>query len=185
MAVEPIKIAVIGDGGVGKSACTIRFVKNQFHEQYDPTIEQTYSTTVETEEFGSLPVEIIDTAGQDDYENFRSVSISYGQAFLLVFAITSHKTFEKMESMLVEAKEDAPKIVIGNKSDLSADRKVSVAEVEAWCKERGFKYFETSAKNNINVREAFVDLVQQAAKKRQHTRTGAKGSGAAATGGNG
>eukprot|EP00045_Choanoeca_perplexa_P002188 m.23374 g.23374 ORF g.23374 m.23374 type:complete len:191 (-) comp11371_c0_seq1:94-666(-) len=157
MSENKIVVAVVGVGGVGKSSCTLRFLKNIFHDQYDPTVEETYTTqrTINGKEY---KVEIIDTAGQDDYETFRKASISYASGFFCVYAITSRDSFERAESLLGEVAEQGPVILLGNKEDLSDSRQVETGEGEKLAAEYKAKFIEVSAKTGDHVAEAFEQL---------------------------
>jgi Ras-related protein Rap-1B len=112
-----IKIIVMGVGGVGKSAITNRFVVGRWIEKvcaliafagpqlinfvwikYDPTIEESYQTTMDIDG-KALQVEILDTAGQDDYTPLRETFMHTGDGFLLVYSITDDQTLEELRSI--------------------------------------------------------------------------------------
>ena len=86
------KIVVMGSGGVGKSCLTIKFVTGNFRERYDPTIEDFYRKEIELE--NSLCIlEILDTAGTDQFSSLLDLYILNGQGFLLVYSVSSTQTF--------------------------------------------------------------------------------------------
>ena len=85
-------------GGVGKSAITNRFVIGRWIEKYDPTIEESYQTTVDIDG-KALQVEILDTAGQDEYRPLRETFMHTGDGFLLVYSITDDQTFEELRGI--------------------------------------------------------------------------------------
>eukprot|EP00730_Choanoeca_flexa_P004488 TRINITY_DN11709_c1_g1_i7.p4 TRINITY_DN11709_c1_g1~~TRINITY_DN11709_c1_g1_i7.p4 ORF type:complete len:151 (+),score=19.90 TRINITY_DN11709_c1_g1_i7:3508-3960(+) len=120
MAVEKIVVAVVGIGGVGKSSCTLRYTKNVFHDQYDPTVEETYTKT-ETVGDKTVNLELIDTAGQDDYETFRNASIDFAHGLLVVYSVTSRASFDGVIEFLETAKSkfasggDLPCVLVANK----------------------------------------------------------------------
>ena len=90
---------------------------------------------------------------------------------MLVYDITVPKSFDSLdnwrEEFLNQASprdpENFPFIVLGNKKDRENERKVSAAKVEQWTKDKGNVFFyETSAKDNVNVNEAFYNMAQNA-----------------------
>eukprot|EP00475_Leptophrys_vorax_P043912 TRINITY_DN8607_c0_g1_i2.p1 TRINITY_DN8607_c0_g1~~TRINITY_DN8607_c0_g1_i2.p1 ORF type:complete len:207 (+),score=51.87 TRINITY_DN8607_c0_g1_i2:409-1029(+) len=116
------KLAVMGPGLVGKSAITLNYVQRIFYEDYDPTIEDAYRKNVIIDDFPVM-LDIVDTAGQDDYMSFRSSWMRDRDGFLLVFALNEPRTMEGLRAFyeqLCSVHEDnmPPIVVIGNKSDL-------------------------------------------------------------------
>lgn len=105
----------------------------------------------------------MDTAGEEDYQNMMDQWITSANGFLLVFAINDLETFQALNSKIkrIEKNEaqDLPKILVGNKSDLKNDRKVTIQQAEEFAKSINAKYFETSALNDEdgNVRVVFQE----------------------------
>lgn len=98
------KIVVLGAGGVGKSAITIRFINGQFLEEYDPTIEDSYHKKSEVE-YGdnqkeAVTFSILDTAGQDEYKALQETWVRESQYFLLVYSIENRQTFDQVHDFL-------------------------------------------------------------------------------------
>src|SRR5438128_9220601 len=93
MATE-YKLVIVGGGGVGKSALTIQLIQNHFIDEYDPTIEDSYRKQVTIDDNTSL-LDILDTAGQEEYSAMRDQYMRTGEGFLLVYAITSRASFEE------------------------------------------------------------------------------------------
>ena len=84
-------------GGVGKSALTIQLIQNHFVDEYDPTIEDSYRKQVVIDGETCL-LDILDTAGQEEYSAMRDQYMRTGEGFLCVFAIDNMKSFEDIES---------------------------------------------------------------------------------------
>lgn len=84
-------------GGVGKSALTIQLIQNHFVDEYDPTIEDSYRKQVVIDGETCL-LDILDTAGQEEYSAMRDQYMRTGEGFLCVFAIDNIKSFEDIES---------------------------------------------------------------------------------------
>ena len=157
-----VKIAVIGKGVVGKSSLTFRFIKNEVPNAHEPTIEDRYKTT-STIDKKLYNIEILDTAGEDDYQNMMDMWINFGEGFLLVFAINDKESFELIKNKrdrILKGKhgESTPMVLVGNKFDLASERQVTTDEAKNLAARWGIEYIETSAKTNHNVKEAFNSL---------------------------
>ncbi|ODV95097.1 hypothetical protein PACTADRAFT_50919, partial [Pachysolen tannophilus NRRL Y-2460] len=160
------RIAVSGPPAVGKSALTVRFTQAEFVDEYDPTIEDSYKhyDTVDGE---PVLLDILDTAGQEDYASMKESYMRRGEGFLLVFSVTSTDSFESIRSfhsqiMRVKGEEVdyVPILLLGNKSDLQEEREVSTEQGLALSKELKCPYIETSAKYDLNVTDAFYSVVR-------------------------
>lgn len=127
------KVVVLGSGGVGKSALTVQFVSGSFMEKYDPTIEDFYRKEIEVDGAPCV-LEILDTAGTEQFASMRDLYIKNGQGFAVVYSITNHQTFQDVRSMkdqIVRVKggnERVPVLLVGNKVDLEHQREVSTVE---------------------------------------------------------
>ncbi|KAI9497233.1 ras related protein 1b [Zychaea mexicana] len=160
------KLVVLGSGGVGKSALTVQFVQSIFVEKYDPTIEDSYRKQVEVDGQQCM-LEILDTAGTEQFTAMRDLYMKNGQGFLLVFSITSMVTLndlhELREQILrVKDSENVPIVLVGNKCDLEEERMVSREQGMMLSQQWGGKpFYETSARYKINVDEVFFDVVRQ------------------------
>lgn len=164
----------MGVGGVGKSAITNRFVVGRWIEKYDPTVEESYQTTVDIEG-KAMQVEILDTAGQDEYTPLRETFMHTGDGFLLVYSITDDQTLEELRSireqvLRVHRNKKVPMVVIGNKMDMAKkDRAVSKEEGKALAQEFGASFLEVSAKENFKVKESFEMLIKKILSKNAKT----------------
>ncbi|XP_014383730.1 PREDICTED: histone-lysine N-methyltransferase SMYD3 [Myotis brandtii] len=96
-AMTEYKLVVVGAGGVGKSALTIQLIQNHFVDEYDPTIEDSYRKQVVIDGETCL-LDILDTAGQEEYSAMRDQYMRTGEGFLCVFAINNTKSFESRSS---------------------------------------------------------------------------------------
>ncbi|KAL0246381.1 hypothetical protein GEMRC1_007593 [Eukaryota sp. GEM-RC1] len=161
-----IKLVVLGSGAVGKSALTLRLVQGHFFAEYDPTIEDSYRKEMVVDGQNSS-LEILDTAGQEDFCSLRSTYFEEGHGFLLVYSIDNPQSLEEVEQLydaIVRVKDDQPVniVVAGNKCDLpESERKVDKSTGESFTKKKKVSFFETSAKDCINVEEAFAEVVRQ------------------------
>ena len=162
-------------------------------ETYDPTIEDSYRKQVVIDG-QSCMLEVLDTAGQEEYTALRDQWIRDGEGFVLVYSITSRSSFtriRKFHSQIQRVKESssagsptssylsspmspvlpgggqAPVMLVGNKSDRVTEREVSTQEGSALAKEMGCDFVEASAKNCINVEKAFYEVVRSLRRQRQ------------------
>ncbi|RMZ77654.1 hypothetical protein DV738_g4220, partial [Chaetothyriales sp. CBS 135597] len=159
------KLVVVGGGGVGKSCLTIQLIQSHFVDEYDPTIEDSYRKQCLIDDEVAL-LDVLDTAGQEEYSAMREQYMRTGEGFLLVYSITSRQSFEEIQTfqqqiLRVKDKDYFPIILVGNKCDLESDRVVSREEGQALAQQFHCKFIETSAKNRINVDNAFYDLVRE------------------------
>ncbi|XP_009571372.1 PREDICTED: GTPase HRas, partial [Fulmarus glacialis] len=101
------KLVVVGAGGVGKSALTIQLIQNHFVDEYDPTIEDSYRKQVVIDGETCL-LDILDTAGQEEYSAMRDQYMRTGEGFLCVFAINNTKSFEDIHQYRSVSREGGP-----------------------------------------------------------------------------
>ena len=111
---------------------TYRFINYELPKGHDATIEDRYKTNITIKE-KPYCIEILDTAGEDDYQNMMDMWINFGEGFLLVFAIDSKESFEILKSKrdrVLKGKhnEPTPMILVGNKQDLADKREVKYKE---------------------------------------------------------
>jgi len=161
------KFIITGDAAVGKSSLLVRLTDQRFLANPDPTLGVEFGTKLITipDENKIVKLQCWDTAGT---ESFRSITRSYyrgAAGCLLVYDVTSRKSFMNAHSWLADVREHADPhltcILVGNKVDLcegsSADRReVSTEEAERWASEEQLLFVETSAKSGQNVEDAFV-----------------------------
>ncbi|KAJ7597696.1 ras protein [Mycena floridula] len=155
------RVAVLGDGGVGKTALAVQFTLNCF--TYDPTIEDAYRKRLIVDNRMCF-VEVIDTAGQEEYATLRDQWVREGQGFILVYSIASRSTFDRLEvfrqSMRRVKRGDPIFMLVGNKCDKTYEREVSREEGAALARQFGCEFIETSAKTAQNVERLFMNLVR-------------------------
>jgi len=159
------KLVILGEGGVGKSALTIQLTQNHFITEYDPTIENSYRKQVNIDDETCM-LDILDTAGQEEYSAMRDQYIRSGQGFIIVYSITSKSSFDSLSTfhdqiLRVKDEDTFPVVILGNKCDLEKDREVTLAEAKQYADSIGAPLYETSAKARINVEEGFYQLVRE------------------------
>ena len=155
-------MAVIGKGVVGKSSLTYRFLNYNIPEGHEATLEDRYKIDTKIDD-KLYRIEILDTAGEDDYQQMMDTWISFGEGFLLVFAINDKTSFELIppkRDRIIKGKhgEKCPMILVGNKQDLADNREVSYDDAKKLAESWGIDYIETSAKTDFNCKEVFERL---------------------------
>ncbi|KAI1402633.1 ras-domain-containing protein [Hypoxylon fuscum] len=175
-------VVVLGAGGVGKSCLTgvivlmslflfmiAQFVHNEWIESYDPTIEDSYRTQVAVDG-RQVVLEILDTAGTEQFVAMRDLYMKTGQGFLLVFSITSASSLAELaglrdEIIRIKDDENIPIVICGNKADLEDQRSVPRTKGFQISQRWGAPYYEASARTKTNVDEVFIDLCRQMLRK--------------------
>jgi len=166
---ETLYVSVLGTGGVGKSALTLRFVRDFFVQDWDPTIEDAYRKPVDVDNETCL-LDILDTAGQDDFESLRPSWMIGKDGYVFVFSLDQPKSLEELHPFFelhhqLNEGRRMPIVLAANKKDLATQD----TETQAKAREEGMKraaelgarYIETSAKTGENVQETFEAFVRQ------------------------
>lgn len=167
-----LKVIILGDSGVGKTSLMNQYVNKKFSNQYKATIGADFLTKEVYVEDRNVTMQIWDTAGQ---ERFQSLGVAFyrgADCCVLVFDVNNIKSFETLDSwrdeFLIQASprdpDNFPFVVLGNKIDYDeSKRAVQQKKAMAWCQSKGnIPYFETSAKENINVEQAFQTVAKAA-----------------------
>lgn len=159
------KLVVVGDGGVGKSALTIQFFQKLFVTDYDPTIEDSYIQHTEVDGQWCI-LDVLDTAGQEEFSAMREQYMRKGDGFLLVYSVTDRQSFENIrhfhtQILRVKDRDSYPMLLVANKVDLVHLRKVNEDQGRDLASQLKIPYIETSAKDPpLNVDAAFHEVVR-------------------------
>ena len=160
------KSIVVGDGGVGKTALTLRFSKGFFTEDYKMTIGVDFhvkTISIDTSE-GAIKckLQLWDTGGQERFSSIRPMYYRGSLGTILVFDLTNSASFEHLPQWIEEVraniKAEIPVLLVGNKSDLVDQRAVSIKEISKFIKDFNLYYMETSAKTGDGVGDCFYIL---------------------------
>ena len=160
------KSIVVGDGGVGKTALTLRFSKGFFTEDYKMTIGVDFhvkTIAIETVEgLIKCKLQLWDTGGQERFSSIRPMYYRGSLGTVLVFDLTNSASFEHLPQWIEEVraniKTDIPILLVGNKSDLIDQRAVSIEEIRKFTRDFNLYYMETSAKTGDGVGDCFYIL---------------------------
>ncbi|KAJ5073257.1 ras-like protein [Anaeramoeba ignava] len=161
---DKCKIVIVGGGSVGKTCITLRYLNNKFITHYDPTIEESYRKMTILDGKPIL-LEILDTAGQDEFRSVRDKYLRTGEGFVIVYSITSadslweaqsfHEAIEKVKDTT-----DTPSLTVGNKSDLESQRQVSTSEGQELAQKFRSQFLEVSAKSGKNIEQVFETIAR-------------------------
>ena len=159
------KMIVIGDAGVGKSCLTAKASKGIFEETYSATVGFEFLVFNVKLNDKVIKLQIWDTCGQELYRSLISSFYRNASLAMMVYAIDSRESFNHIESWLKEVKlqsnPDIKIFLIGNKSDLEENRKVTTEAAKTFKDENGIHYFsEASAKNGVNAKEVFIEAAK-------------------------
>ncbi|KAG0561281.1 hypothetical protein KC19_9G051400 [Ceratodon purpureus] len=165
-----IKLVLLGDGRVGKTSLTLRYVNNVFSEKQTATIQASYLTKRVTVEGQVVNLCIWDTAGQERFHALGPIYYRDADAALLVYDLLDKDSFDRVQSWVRELKKMASKNIVlaiaGNKSDMDKLRQVNMQESEAYAETIGATHFVTSAKLNTGIEEAFLDIARRVLQQR-------------------
>ncbi|XP_074036474.1 ras-related protein M-Ras [Leptinotarsa decemlineata] len=160
-----VKLVVVGDGGVGKSAITIQFFQKLFVTDYDPTIEDSYMQHVEVDGQWCM-LDVLDTAGQEEFSAMREQYMRKGDGFLLVYSVTDKNSYENIihfhtQILRVKDRDTYPMLLVANKVDLVHLRKITEEQGRDLAHKLGIPYIETSAKDPpLNIDATFHEVVR-------------------------
>uniref|UniRef100_A0A0D9ZL79 GST N-terminal domain-containing protein n=1 Tax=Oryza glumipatula TaxID=40148 RepID=A0A0D9ZL79_9ORYZ len=156
------KLLLIGDSSVGKSCFLLRFADDSYVDSYISTIGVDFKIRTIEMDGKTIKLQIWDTAGQ---ERFRTITSSYyrgAHGIIIVYDITDMESFNNVKEWMSEidkyANDSVCKLLVGNKCDLAESRVVETAAAQAYADEIGIPFLETSAKDSINVEEAFLAI---------------------------
>ena len=168
MPVKPeYKVTLLGAGGVGKSALTLRIISGVFTPTYNPTVEDYYRHDTMVDGVGPCIVEILDTAGTEQFASMKQLYMSNCRSFALVYSVDDRASFDETLDLyqqilsMASSPGEVTVILVGNKSDLDDCREVEMSEGQHAAKTimNNCAFIETSAKDGANVQKFFVKLV--------------------------
>lgn len=165
---DKIQLLIIGNSSVGKTSLLVRYTTNNFNSNHIATLGIDYYTKDEKINDKFIRVKIWDTAGQERYKSLAYSFFRNAHGLILVYDVSNRESFEDLKSWinniqsnLMNNEVNIVKMIVGNKIDL--DRAVMKEEGEKFAQENNYFYYESSAKDNINVEESFRLIVNKIA----------------------
>jgi Ras-related protein Rab-1A len=163
------KLLLIGDSSVGKSCLLLRFADDSYVDTYISTIGVDFKIRTVELDGKTVKLQIWDTAGQ---ERFRTITSSYyrgAHGIIIVYDVTDMESFNNIKQWLSEidryASDSVCKLLVGNKCDLVDSKVVDTETAKAFADSLGIPFIETSAKESINVEEAFLTMSSEIKKR--------------------
>ena len=157
------KIVLIGDTSVGKTNILSKYLSNEFDPDSKATVGVEFGTRDFKIENNTVKVQIWDTAGQERYRSITNAYYKGAKGSLLVYDITNPKTFENVDKWLSDLKTNAEEkisvVLVGNKTDLESERKISLEQGKEKAELFKLAFIETSALNGNNIEKAFNELI--------------------------
>ena len=182
--IDTMKVITLGESGVGKTSIIRRYIHNIFDDNNLSTIGLNFSfKEMKLKNGKSINIKLIDTAGQEKYKALAKSYFKNVDAVLFVFAINNQESFDNIKNWINlfnenhNGKEGIPKYLIGNKAD--QERNVKKEVVDEFAKQNKYKYYETSAKDNMGIDSLFQELsedlykifIETGGNKTQNTQT--------------
>lgn len=150
---------MVGSRAVGKSSVTVQYVEEHFVDSYYPTIERQFTKKLRFKRT-NYQLDIIDTAGQDEFSIVNRKDFYEIDGFVLIYSVASLSSFEMIpiirdKILNTLGKDNVPAVLVGNKSDLHLQRQIQPQEGKALAEELGSAFVETSARYNENISRIF------------------------------
>ena len=159
------KTIILGDSGVGKTSVALRFVSNVFKKYSEVTIGASYLTKTLTINDNIYKFFIWDTSGEEKYHSLAPLYYRGSDIAIIVYDITQKQSFISVKKWIKELKDNGPVnisfAIIGNKNDLENKRQVLTKDAKKYADEMNAVFFETSAKDNINIDELFHEMASK------------------------
>jgi small GTP-binding protein len=153
---KPNKVVIIGDSNVGKTCLIERYCENKFGDT-QPTIGALHKVKT----VNDVELDIWDTAGQERFKSMIPMYYKGARAIIVAFDLTSMNSFEGAKKWIQEIEANISNIIVvivGNKVDLIQKRVVNKENAKNYADQKGFMYYETSAKDNVGVFDVFDSI---------------------------
>jgi len=163
-----IKIMVAGESNVGKTCLLNRFIDDTFSEDFIPPAQDASKSKKIKLNDSAIKIEVFDTLGQERFRVLTATYYNQCNGVLIVFDLTNPASFDRVPTWIKTVEHyttGIPKILVGTKSDLKDEIKVTKDKIDNICASCKLEYFETSAKTSDGVQEAFHHLASLAMKK--------------------
>lgn len=159
-----VKLCLLGEANVGKTSLVYRYIENKFRENYKSTLGvNLLKKDLDVEGYGKVSAQVWDLGGQESFRSLRKLYLEGANGAFIIYDMTNKKSFDKLdewiESFRKARSDNQPILLIGNKSDLTDQLKVSEDEAKNFAKDHQMDLLITSAKNGTNVEKAFSEII--------------------------
>jgi len=162
-----LQLIIIGDSGVGKTSFMDRFVdssQTEFRQSFNPTVGIDFKVKNILVDDKRVKLQIWDTAGQEKFNSITTAYYRSARGAIIMYDVTRPQTFKSIEKwyqlMSDHGRGDVEVALVGNKCDLNSDKKVDSKQGENTATELGCHFYESSAKDNLNIENVFMGLVR-------------------------
>eukprot|EP01083_Nonionella_stella_P020595 57112_1 len=166
-----VKIIIIGESGVGKTAILHQYVMDKFIQEHKATIGADFLTKEINVEDKVVTLQMWDTAGQERFQSLGNSFYRGADACVMVYDITDENSFKEIDSWRskfirqanIEHPRKYPFLLLGNKTDLDERRKVSRNQGDNYARDNSMEFAETSAMTGQHIEKAFLSVAELAA----------------------
>ena len=160
-----LKFVILGESMVGKTSIINRYINNKFGDRYLCTVGIDFQEKIVNKKNKRVKLQIWDTAGEERYRNLTKNYFQQCNGIIITYDISDNNSFEQIKFWINQIAEMPDQkvscILVGNKCDLTTERMVEQEKGSKLAKKLGYKFFETSAKLNLNIDEAFDGLIDE------------------------
>ncbi|XP_070562474.1 ras-related protein Rab-3 isoform X1 [Ptychodera flava] len=157
------KLLIIGNSSVGKTSFLFRYADDSFTSAFVSTVGIDFKVKTVFRNDKRVKLQIWDTAGQERYRTITTAYYRGAMGFILMYDVTNEESFQAVQDWSTQIKtyswDNAQVILVGNKCDMEDERVVATERGKQLADQLGLEFFETSAKENINVKQTFERLV--------------------------
>jgi Ras-related protein Rab-11A len=167
------KVVIIGDSNVGKTNILSRYNRNEFTVNSKSTIGVEFMNKYVDFDNNVIKLQLWDTAGQERYRAITSAYYRGAHGIIMVYDITLYKSYENIKKIWIPQIKDnlafnIPIILVGNKNDLDYSRQINSEEAKKFAEENNILFIETSSKENIGIKDIFIQLIEKMYKNRNN-----------------
>ncbi|XP_076180174.1 RAS oncogene family member Rab3 isoform X2 [Ptiloglossa arizonensis] len=157
------KLLIIGNSSVGKTSFLFRYADDSFSSAFVSTVGIDFKVKTVFRHDKRVKLQIWDTAGQERYRTITTAYYRGAMGFILMYDITNEESFNSVQDWIMQIKnystDSAQLILVGNKCDMEDERVISTERGKQLADQLGVQFFETSAKENYNIKAVFEHLV--------------------------
>ncbi|XP_022107665.1 ras-related protein Rab-3C-like isoform X1 [Acanthaster planci] len=157
------KLLIIGNSSVGKTSFLFRYADDSFTSAFVSTVGIDFKVKTVFRSDKRVKLQIWDTAGQERYRTITTAYYRGAMGFILMYDVTNEESFNSVQDWCTQIKtyswDNAQVILVGNKCDMEDERVIATEKGKSLADQLGLEFFETSAKENINVKQTFERLV--------------------------